>query len=239
MASFRALRGPASRRARSPALFRRHDKFVAIGNDVDRAGHRARRQQALRDQRLSRCGAQIVVARRGDRDNARKRVALFDVRPRGSSRKQAALLSIHSTELSLTADCRRMRRQEAAPRGFLSAVQRITSRLWLEGLGVTRVALDVGFEAAQRLQSPGNLLIQTADRRRQQSVEFEPLALGLAERRPFVEPGIGIGMFDIPRTPPTSMTATNVSGQSQSARSPLMAAHRTDRHHGGYMVETA
>ena len=53
-----------------------------------------------------------------------------------------------------------------------------------------RVALEIGGEAAQRLQPPRHLLVERRDPRRQQAVQLEIVALLFGERGALVEEGI-------------------------------------------------
>ena len=115
---------------------------------------------------------------------------LLDALPVLQAQEQPARLAEQPAEmLAAGADRRRIGdRQQLLD---VAGEQRVEHRL----VGVLqfaqeRVALEIGGEAAQRLEPPRHLLVQRGDPRRQQAVQLEVVALLFGERGALVEEGI-------------------------------------------------
>ena len=103
------------------------------------------------------------------------------------AQEQAARLAEQPAEmLAAGADRRRVGdRQELLD---VACQQRVEHRfVGVLQLAEERIALEIGGEAAQRLQPPRHLLVERGDPRRQQAVQLKLVALLLGERGALVE----------------------------------------------------
>ena len=112
---------------------------------------------------------------------------LLDALPVRQAEEQAARLAEQPAEV-LAAGADRRRVDDRQQLLDVARQQRVEQRL----VGVLQVAqegvaLEIGGEAAQRLQPARDLLVERGDVRRQQAVQLEGVALGFGERGALVE----------------------------------------------------